>query len=103
MLQCTLKFSQEPMINFQNASSMEVCFSTIMALSGGSIYVQGRSMDIRDSSFKTCNAGIGGAIRIYMANMRVKQCLFENNVSPLGGSINIEHFSTLLMEKTVQL
>ena len=69
--------------------------------SGGSIYVQGRYMDIRDSSFKTCNAGIGGAIRIYMANMRVKQCLFENNVSPLGGSINIEHFSTLLMEKTL--
>ena len=33
--------------------------------------------------------------------MRVKQCLFENNVSPLGTSINIDHFSTLLMEKTL--
>ena len=69
--------------------------------SGGSIYVQGRSVDILNSSFKTCHAGIGGAIRVYKAKARVKQCLFENNVSPLGGSINMEHFSSLLMENTV--
>ena len=68
--------------------------------SGGSIYVQGRSVDILNNSFKTCQAGIGGAIRVYKAKVMVKQCLFEKNISPLGGSINMEYFSSLLMEDT---
>ena len=69
--------------------------------SGGSIYVQGRSMGVHNSSFKSCHSGIGGAIKVYSANVRVRACLFENNDSLLGGSINIEHFSTLLMEETL--
>ena len=69
--------------------------------SGGSIYVQGRSMDIYNTSFKTSQAGIGGAIRIYNATVRVRQCLFENNISPLGSSINVDYLSNLLVENTL--